>query len=179
METAVLVAEKATEEKKSKISIDAGLIKEIYKTYYKRVYNYISYRINNHHDTEDLVSQVFERIIHKYSTYDPKRSLFEAWLIGIAHNTVKDYLRKQKRFFNVSLDCVINYISGSSKPEEVIVINENNASLVKALAKLSEKERNIVSLKFAAELKNTGIGEITGISVSNEQLIEMAESIHP
>lgn len=171
MEATMSVAENTTEERKSRISIDAGTFKEIYKTYYKRVYNYISYRINNHYDTEDLVSQVFERVIQKYGTYDPKRSAFEAWLIGIARNTVTDYLRTKKNFFNVSLDYVINFISGSSKPEEVVVSNENNASLIKALANLSERERNIVALKFAAELKNTDIAEVTGISVSNVGVI--------
>lgn len=171
MESAMLVAENATKEQKSRINIDASAFKEIYETYYKRVYNYISYRINNHHDTGDLVSQVFERVIQKYSTYDPKWSVFEAWLIGIARNTVTDYLRTQKKNFNISLDYVIGFISGSSQPEEVIVINENNASLVKALAKLSEKERNIVALKFAAELKNTDIAEVMGISDSNVGVI--------
>lgn len=171
MQSAILVAENATEEQKSKINIDASAFKEIYETYYKRVYNYISYRINNHHDTGDLVSQVFERVIQKYSTYDSKGSVFEAWLIGIARNTVRDYFRTQKKNFNISLDYVINLISGNSQPEEVIVINENNASLVKALAKLSEKERNIVALKFAAELKNTDIAEVMSISDSNVGVI--------
>ncbi|ATW27931.1 sigma-70 family RNA polymerase sigma factor [Candidatus Formimonas warabiya] len=171
MESAVLVAENAPKEQKCRMDIDAGTFKEIYETHYKRVYNYISYRINNHHDTADLVSQVFERVIQKYRTYEPKCAVFEAWLIGIARNTVTDYLRKQKKNFSISLDYVIDFISGSSQPEEVIVINENNKSLVKALAKLSDKERNIVALKFAAELKNRDIAELMGISDSNVGVI--------
>ncbi|TEB15234.1 RNA polymerase sigma factor SigX [Pelotomaculum sp. FP] len=170
MESAILVAKNATKEQQSRINIDASVFKEIYETYYQRVYNYISYRINNHHDTGDLVSQVFERVIQKYNTYDPKRSVFEAWLIGIARNAVNDYLRTKKNF-NISLDYVIGLISGSNQPEEVIVINENNASLVKALAKLSEKERHVIALKFAAELKNTDIAEVMGISDSNVGVI--------
>jgi len=171
MESVMLVAEKATEEYKSKTNMDANTFKEIYETYYKRVYNYISYRINNHNDTGDLVSQVFERVIQKYSTYNPKSSVFEAWLIGIARNTVTDYFRKQKKTFNISMEAVIDFISRSRQPEEVIVTNENNASLIKALTKLSEKERNVVAMKFAAELKNTDIAEVLGISDSHVGVI--------
>ena len=171
METTMLVAEPTDKEQKNNMKIDVGIFKEIYETYYKRVYNYISYRINNHNDTEDLVSQVFERIIQSMYTYDPKRSVFDAWLLGIARNTVTDYFRKQKRNFNISLDNVIHLISGNSQPEEVIVIDENNVSLVKALAKLSDKERNIVALKFAAELRNTDIAAVMGISNSNVGVI--------
>lgn len=171
MESAVSVAGSAAECKKSKSSIDAVAFKEIYEAYYKRVYNYVSYRINNHHDTADLVSQVFERAMHKYGSYDPEGSVFEAWLIGIARNTVTDYFRAQKKNFNISLDSVIDFISGKSQPEEVVVINESNASLIKALAKLSGKERNIVAMKFAAELKNTDIARVMGISDSNVGVI--------
>jgi len=39
------------------------------------------------------------------------------------------------------------------------------------LAKLSDKERNIIALKYAAELKNTDIAEIMGISDSNVGVI--------
>jgi RNA polymerase sigma-70 factor (ECF subfamily) len=171
MKPAMLVAGNVTKEQKSRIDIDVSEFKEIYETYYKRVFNYVSYRINNHQDTGDIVSQVFERVIQRYSTYDPKRSVFEAWLIGIARNTVTDYLRSQRKNFNVSLDYIINLISGSSQPEEVIVANENNTHLIKALSKLSDKERNVVALKFAAELKNTDIAKITGISDSNVGVI--------
>jgi RNA polymerase sigma-70 factor (TIGR02952 family) len=171
MESAMSAAQNTAEERKSKINIDAGTFKEIYEAYYKRVYNYISYRINNHHDTGDLVSQVFERVIQKYGAYDPGRSGFEAWLIGIARNAVTDYFRTQKKNFNVSLDHVLGFITGNSQPEEILVINESNASLVKALAKLSKKERHIVALKYAAELKNTDIAEVMGISDSNVGVI--------
>ncbi len=171
MESAISVAENTTEERKSKTNIDVGLFKEIYETYYKRVYNYIGYRINNHHDTGDLVSQVFERVIQKYRTYDPNRVAFEAWLIGIARNTVTDYFRMQKKNYSISLDCIVDFIAWNSQPEEVIVINENNANLIKALKKLSKKERDIVALKFAAELKNTDIAEVMGISDSNVGVI--------
>lgn len=171
MESAIPAAQNAAEERKRKTNIDAGTFKEIYEAYYKRVYNYVSYRINNHHDTGDLVSQVFERVIQKYSAFDPGRSGLEAWLIGIARNTVTDYFRSQKKNFSISLEHVIDFITGKGQPEEVIVINENNASLVKALAKLSKKERHIVALKYAAELKNTDIAEVMGISDSNVGVI--------
>lgn len=171
MESTLWTAESMAEKKKRKSVIGVGEFQEIYEAYYKRVYNYISFRINNHQDTEDLVSQVFERVIQKYDTYDKKRSPLEAWLIGIARNTVTDYFRSRQRGFVLSLNLLRNFVPGSRQPEEVIVIDENNAVLIKILSKLSVKERNIVALKFAAELKNTDIADIMGISESNVGVI--------
>ena len=167
MESAMLVIKNTAEKQKSGTNIDSAIFREIYEAYYKRVYNYTSYRINNHHDVEDLVSQIFERVIQKYNTYDPKQPIFEAWLFKIARNTITDYFRKQKKNYSISLNYVISFLSRDNQPEEIVVINESNIRLVRALAKLSGKERNVVALKFAAELKNINIAEVMGISSSN------------
>lgn len=144
MESTLWSAENMAEEKKRKSVIDASEFQEIYEAFYKRVYNYISFRINNHQDTEDLVSQVFERVIQKYDTYNRERSTLEAWLIGIARNTVTDYYRSQKRGFALASKLLRNVVPSSRQPDEIMVLHENHATLIKILSRLSEKERNIV-----------------------------------
>lgn len=171
MEFTLWTAERMADMEKQRETIGAGEFQEIYEAYYKRVYNYISFRINNHQDTEDLVSQVFERVIHKYDTYDHKRSPLEAWLIGIARNTVTDYFRSRQRGFALSMNLLRHLVPGGKQPEEVIVANEDHAVLIRMLSKLSEKERNIVALKYAADLKNIDIAEIMGLSESNVGVI--------
>ncbi|WP_298841003.1 hypothetical protein [Clostridium sp.] len=37
----------------------------IFEIYYKRVYNYMYYRVNNIETSEDLTSQVFQKIMFK------------------------------------------------------------------------------------------------------------------
>ena len=68
----------------------------VYRQYYKNVYNYIAFRINNHHDAEELASMVFEKHVRYSGRYNPKFPM-ESWLIGIAKNQVTDYLRKKMR----------------------------------------------------------------------------------
>jgi RNA polymerase sigma-70 factor (ECF subfamily) len=167
MEFTLWVAERMADHTNRTAIIGAGEFQELYEAYYKRVYNYISFRINNHQDTEDLVSQVFERVIDKYDTYDNKRSPLEAWLIGIARNTVTDYFRSRQKGFDLAANLLSLFVPSSRQPEEVMVANEDHALLIQMLSKLSDKERNIVALKFAAELKNTDIAEMMGLSVSN------------
>jgi RNA polymerase sigma-70 factor (ECF subfamily) len=78
-------------------TIDAAVFENIFEAHYKRVYNFCAYRINNHHDTEDLVSTVFEKVIAKYGAYRPSNVPLEAWIITIAKNVVNDYFRKNKK----------------------------------------------------------------------------------
>ncbi len=138
----------------------------IYNQYYKNVYNYISFRINNHHDSEELVSLVFENVIRKFHTYNSKLPM-EAWLIGIAKNVVSDYFRSKKRKIFMPLESILELVSPNRQPEEVVVFNEDNKSLIEAMNKLKDAERQILSMKFATDLKNNDIAKLLNISESN------------
>lgn len=161
----------AIEEKKpAKIKMDSQLLESIYRQYYKNVYNYIGFRINNHFDAEELASLVFEKAISKWQSYNPKFPL-EAWLIGIAKNTVTDYLRTKKYTHFVALDSILELISPHQQPEEIVVINEENKHLIAAMAKLKKRERQILSMYFATNLKQGEIAQLLNISGSNVGVI--------
>jgi len=140
---------------------------QIFDNYYKRVYKYICYQINNQNMAEDLCSQVFEKVIAKYKTYSPEKSSFEVWLFAIARNIVTDYHRSNKKKFHLSLDAILEIISPNPSLEEEVITEEGNKELFLALRKLSPKERNIISMKFAAGLKNSEIAGLLGISGAN------------
>jgi len=146
-------------------------IEAVYRQYYKNVYNYIAFRINNHFDTEELTSTVFENAMRRLHTYKPMMAPVEAWLIGIAKNVVTDYLRQKRHVLLVPLDDVIGLFASQRQPEEVAVEKEENALLIRAMARLKDKERQVLSMKFATDLKNYEIAEVMRISESNVGVI--------
>lgn len=139
----------------------------IFDQYYKRVYKYICYRIDDQHMAEDLCSQVFEKVISKYHTYSREKSSFEVWLFAIARNIITDYHRSSKKRFLLSLDSILDMISPNPSLEERVIEEDGNKKLLAAISKLSEKERNIIAMKYAAGLKNSEIADLFGISDSN------------
>lgn len=147
--------------------LDRDSLTDIYESYYKKVYNYISYRVSNYSNVDELVSLVFEKVVSKYHTYRPNHSPLEAWIIGIAKNVVADYFRAAKKQVSIPIDIMIETISDLRQPEEVAIMNEENARLLKALDILSPKELNILSMKFATDLKNSEIAEIMSMSKTN------------
>ena len=148
-------------------TINAAVFESIFEAHYKRVYNFCAYRINNHDETEDLVSAVFEKVIAKYNTYRPSNVPLEAWIITIAKNVVNDYFRQNKKRASIPLEFVNDAATSGGLPEEILITRENNAALMRALNTLNEKERTIVAMKFAASLKNTDIASIMSLSESN------------
>jgi len=140
---------------------------QIYEMYFNRVYKYICYRINNHYEAEDLCSQVFETVITKYHTFSEEKARFDVWLFAIARNTVTDYFRSRKKRFHFSLDSITELILSKPSPEELAIRDDEHQAMFQAMAKLRDKERNIIAMKFAAGLKNSEIAELMGVSESN------------
>ncbi|NMM64518.1 sigma-70 family RNA polymerase sigma factor [Clostridium sp. P21] len=143
----------------------------IFETYYKRIYNYIYYRINSNEEAEDLTSQVFEKIMLKMDTYSKSKSPFEVWMFAIARNVVNDYFRSLKKHRLFSIDKIKELISRENNPEDIVLIAETNDKLSKALKVLNSKERNMVALKFGGNLKNKEIAEILELTESNVGVI--------
>lgn len=140
---------------------------EIFKLYYKRVYNYTYYRVNSQEVAEDLSSQIFEKIMLNLNNYKTEKSKFEVWMFAIARNTINDYFRKQKRHKIISIDSILDLVSKDKGPEDLMINKERNNKLMNALNILDAKERNIIAYKFGANLKNIEIARILKISESN------------
>ena len=70
---------------------------KLYEVYVEKIYNYVYYRIGNHHDAEDLTARVFNRALNHIANYNNKGAPFAAWLYRIAHNLVANWHRDHQR----------------------------------------------------------------------------------
>ncbi|MEK4344009.1 hypothetical protein [Paenibacillus sp. FSL P4-0184] len=95
---------------------------------------------------------VFEKTLAKLSTYSQEKAPLEVWLFAIARNVVNDHYRSLKRRSFFSLDAVKELVSSRKDPESMILQGERNGKLINALNTLNSRERNIVALKFGANL---------------------------
>ncbi|CDI48995.1 sigma 70 subunit of a RNA polymerase [Clostridium tetani 12124569] len=107
----------------------------------------------------------------KIKTYSESKSPFEVWVFAIARNVVNDYFRSLKKHKLFSLDTIKELVSKEKSPEGIVVTAETNAKLSKALDTLDKRERNIVALKFGANIKNKEIAQILDITESNVGVI--------
>ncbi len=134
---------------------------DLYAQYYPRVLAYLRFRTGTMDVAEELVSLVFERaLIHLSYLQAPGAA--GAWLFRIARNCVSDYFRKHQ--FDLSLDTLIGANHPCERsPEEVIVAREERMLLLTHLNHLSEREREVIGLKFVACLQNREIARVLHI----------------
>jgi RNA polymerase sigma factor (sigma-70 family) len=139
---------------------------QLFQEYYPRVYNYLRYRVYVVEDAEDLISVVFEQAYTHRDQFDPNKGAFSTWLFRIAHNTLVSYYRKRqsRSTWETGADVPIDLVTPDPLPQAQVIQQESLVLMLRCLERLSERDREIISLKFAGKLRNTEIGEIMEIA---------------
>jgi len=147
--------------------LDRQVFAGLYDRYFPRVYNYLRLRCADGPLADDLTAQVFERALTHLDSYDPEEGTFAAWLFGIARNALYDHLRRQRRQNWLSLGALRRDPQPANTPEEALIQSERRLALLHALQTLSERERDLLALKFTGEMSNRQIAGLVGLSESH------------
>lgn len=139
-------------------------IEEIAKRFHAPLLQFFLRRVNPS-DAEDLVQETFVRLLRLRDT-GPIDNI-EAFLFKIAGNLLRDRARRQKTYrkhFDANAETDIG--SEVFGPERVIESREALQGLLKGLAALSDKTRDIFVLHRLEGMKYAEIAEFYGISRS-------------
>ncbi len=148
----------------------AEIFGDLYREYLPKVYRYVNYRITDTNIAEDLTSIIFEKALVKFKSYSSEKAAFSTWIFSIARNTVIDHFRASGKAPVIPIENTIINNSDPS-PEEEMIKSEEYAMLQSCISQLGSQEKEIVSLKFGAEMTNRQIAKMTGLSESNVGVI--------
>lgn len=130
---------------------------DLYRQYLPRILNYVRLRVGDEDLAQDLTSEVFERAFSRQAGLR-ERAAFAAWLFAIARTTVAGYYRRRRPA--VPLDEAAEQSTPDRSPPEEVMRREELERLRSALARLPEREREIVRLKFGGGLGNQEIATV-------------------
>jgi RNA polymerase sigma-70 factor (ECF subfamily) len=137
----------------------------LYQQYLPRVYRYLYLRLGNHHDSEDIASQVFIEVLDGLRRNRYKENgCFPAWMFTIVRRRLVDFRRQRAP---IPLE---DGPSSDPNPLDQIQADENVERLSSLLAKLDEEKREILRLRFAAELS---FAEIAALENQSEAAVKM------
>jgi RNA polymerase sigma factor (sigma-70 family) len=124
----------------------------------RRVYAYVAYRLGDGPDAEDATSETFERALRYRNSYDPSKGQPIAWLIGIARRCVDEGLARRQLTVPDPLD-----VAAPDDMEETIV---RRVELAGAVARLEERERELIALRYGADLTARQIAGLWGMQTN-------------
>lgn len=138
----------------------------VYEEHVWRVYGFLAYRLGDRDGAEDLTQGTFERALRAWSRFDPRRASERTWLMAIAHNLLIDHHRRDRMVPVETIDERV--LPATAGPEERSI---GSAELVEALAALSDRDREVIALRFGGDLTGPEIAETLGLSLANVQQI--------
>ena len=140
---------------------------EIYRLYYKAMYNSCFRIVNNTQEAEDVMQEAFLSAFDKINSYKGEVS-FGAWLKRIVVNRALDFLKKNK-IDSLPLDEKINQLREQEETQENIEIEKNVDEIKKGIKQLPSGYRIVLSLYLIEAYDHEEIGEILNISASTSR----------
>ena len=148
-------------------------INTIYKKYFNKVVNFISFKIGNKETAEEIAQDVFLRVNKNLTNYDDSISNISTWIFSISKNAIIDHYRKNK----VNIVSINETDDDSDKPKFeleaknntpyiVMASNELSIKMLNTFRKLPKKYKRITNLHFNHQYKLEQIAELTGTNLN-------------
>ena len=139
---------------------------KIYTDFHKKVTRYVTGKIPNPQDAEDLVSCVFMKVFQKLDTFDESKASLSTWIFTITRNTVYDFYGTRKDFSELPED-----IADDGKIDENLLNEEMLEQLADALESLDERSRDLIILHYYSGLTLKEIADRMQMSYPNAKVI--------
>src|SRR5258708_312218 len=150
----------------------------LYERYYTRIHRYLRAHLHNDDDAADLAQQVLFQVWVKINTYQPERGSFATWVFSIAHHRLVDSYRAARSA--IVWEPLYEITITEQNPEDMVIAAESLARVQTLLDALSEAERELLALRFAARLSLGEMAVIIGKSVeaTRKQLTRLIQRLH-
>jgi len=125
----------------------------------RRLYSYVAYVIGDGPDAEDVTSEAFERGLRYRSSYDARKGTPLTWLVGIARRCIAD---RGGRMLPVPTDD----LADEPAPDDVEAESILRLSVREAVARLPERDRELVALRYGADLSARQIAELLDLKTN-------------
>ena len=146
----------------------------LFDGYYPKLYAYVRGQVTDRQTAEDITAATFERAFSRSHTYDPAKGAFSTWLFRIARNLVLDhYNATGRKPAHLPLEESKAGLAAPLElsPEPHLLRQEQYQLLLETLAALSERDREIIHLRFFGQLTNRKIAEIMDLNEKTVSVI--------
>ncbi|MCD1258231.1 RNA polymerase sigma factor SigW [Paenibacillus athensensis] len=139
---------------------DRGAFVELVELYRSKIQRLAYRMLHNRPDSEDIVQETFMRVYLNLNHYDESQK-FSTWIYRIGKNVAIDLLRKKKPV--QSLDAELSdadddysyyskLASQDHTPEHAVLQTETQEHVRKAINKLADKYKAVITLYYMEEL---------------------------
>lgn len=154
------------------LSGDQSAISRLIERHSKRVLDYIRMMVKDNEIADDIFQETFIKVVRfidegRYTD----NGKFLSWVLRIAHNQVIDHFRQTKQQNNVNeadagYDILNSRRFSDLTVEDKIVSEQIEEDLRKLVNKLPEEQKEVVMMRYFADMSFKEIAEQTEVSIN-------------
>lgn len=126
----------------------------LYDAHTPKLYGYLINTMRDQTLADDLLQTTWIKAIESLPRYEPRGSPFGSWLFAIARNVCREHWRSGKRV--IPLEPEHDRADEREQPDTVFI--------ERLLATLDETDRELIRLRYIADLPVSDIARVVGIS---------------
>jgi len=137
---------------------------DLYRQFAAPLFRFCRRVLPTREDAEDAAMDVFVKLRSKLVQYDPERP-FTAWLYKVAANHCWDVLRRRKIRQNLETEEVDSLPLEHPDPGQLdwMITQQTGSGVRQALARLSDRSRMALVLRYYAEMSYDEIADALGL----------------
>lgn len=141
---------------------DVAKLGTLFERYHGALFDFLSRTTGDRTAAEDLVQEVFVRILKYRRTYRTEDSCFETWAFRIARNARADYFRKRPDP-EPPPDDVLNVPAPDPSPARQLESRRESQALRRAMMRLADDKRELLVLARYHGMSYEQIGQLLGV----------------
>jgi len=143
----------------------------VYRQLVDRVFRVVRGVLRSNAEAEDVTQDAMLTVLTSLARYSPRSDArFATWVTSIALNTARRRFRRRRPELTETGD-LPDVVDDNAEPERDVDTSRERAALLRALAELAPAEREIVSLRYGAELNASEIAEVLKLEPANVRKI--------
>ncbi|MBA4537320.1 RNA polymerase sigma factor SigX [Bacillus aquiflavi] len=133
-----------------------SVFEELYEKYHHDVFQFLFYMVKNREQAEDLVQEVYIRVLKSYGRFEGKSSE-KTWLFSIARNVAIDFFRRQKGWKKVlfeRFDWSTQQVKDDTQPlpEEIATKNDEIQLIYRCLDQCTVDQKIVIIMRYFQDL---------------------------
>jgi RNA polymerase sigma-70 factor, ECF subfamily len=136
----------------------------LYRRYVQQVYRYALARTGSPAVADDIVSDAMLAAFEALDRFDPRRGSFSGWLFTIVYRRVADWERAKRRGWKLFQRQRDLRHDAPDDPLDALVRRDDVARVRAAIARLRPIDREVILLRYSADLSSDEIARTLGIS---------------
>jgi RNA polymerase sigma-70 factor (ECF subfamily) len=142
---------------------EVGRLELLFDRHHRGLYHYFLHLTSNAAVSEDLVQEVFFRILKYRHTYQTGAAV-RAWMYQIGRNALADHAGKNKGQVALA-DSAEGFHSPEAGPDRQAQTKEETALLKRALSAMPQEKREVIVMSRFLELKYEEIAHVLNVEV--------------